>query len=151
MRHRAGDESGMGLVELLVAMLVLAIGIFALVAGFSSGFGAINRAGKTSTAGTLADQQMEIFRRGSYAAIVDPVPNAAPKTGADGRTYWFFVNVHPAKICADGFVDELETCSANGGPISRQVKTVTIRVHDGPTDAAPILITQTSTFDQSTG
>jgi len=158
MRHRAGDESGMGLVELLVAMLVLAIGIFALVAGFSSGFGAINRAGKTSTAGTLADQQMEAFRGGPYSAIATPALNPIPKPGVDGRSYWMDVDVHPAKICADGFVDPLETCSSNGGPISRQVKIVRVSLLDRRTDAdpipfdqAPLLITEFSTFDQSTG
>ena len=44
-------------------MTVMSIGIVALVAGFSSGFGAINRASTDSTAGALADQQMEAFRR----------------------------------------------------------------------------------------
>ena len=51
MPSRIREEAGIGLIELLVAMLVLSIGIFALVAGFSSGFGSINRASKSSTAG----------------------------------------------------------------------------------------------------
>ena len=37
--------------------------------GFSSGFGAINRASKTSIAGAIADQRMEALRRGPYDAI----------------------------------------------------------------------------------
>ncbi len=68
-------------------MTVLSIGIFALVAGFSSGFGAINRASKTSTAGALADQQMEAFRRGAYDCDRRRSP-APTTTGPDGRTYW---------------------------------------------------------------
>ena len=83
---RVRDEGGFGLVELLIAMTVMLIGIFAVVAGFSSGLGAINRASKTTIAGTLADQQMETFRRGSHAAIVTIA--GTTKVGADGRTYW---------------------------------------------------------------
>ena len=86
MMSRVRDEGGFGLVELLIAMTVMVIGIFAVVAGFSSGLGAINRASKTTVAGTIADQQMEAFRRGSHAAIVSIA--GTTKVGTDGRTYW---------------------------------------------------------------
>ena len=36
MTSRLRDEGGFGLIELLIAMTVMSIGIFALVAGFSS-------------------------------------------------------------------------------------------------------------------
>src|SRR5215210_4165113 len=55
-------EGGFGLVELLIAMTILSIGIMAIVAGFSAGFLAVNRASRTSTAGTIADRQMEAYR-----------------------------------------------------------------------------------------
>ena len=61
MRRLATSEEGFGLVELLIAMTVMSIAIVALVAGFSSGFGTINRASKTATAGVIADKQMEAF------------------------------------------------------------------------------------------
>ena len=137
----------MGLVELLVAMTVLSIGIFALVAGFSSGFGAINRASKTSTAGTLADQQMESFRHGAGESVVSIA--GAAKTGADGRTYWIQTVV--ASKCPDE-TDPVGTppCTLSGGVTSRPVKRATVTVRDGSA-TAPLLITETSTFDQSTG
>ena len=137
----------MGLVELLVAMTVLSIGIFALVAGFSSGFGAINRASKTSTAGTLADKQMESFRHGAGESVVSIA--GAAKTGADGRTYWIQTVV--ASKCPDE-TDPVGTppCTLSGGVTSRPVKRVTVTVRDGSA-TAPLLITETSTFDQSTG
>ena len=53
-------EEGMTLIELLIAMTILAIGIAALVAGFSSGILSINRARLASTAAALADKQMEL-------------------------------------------------------------------------------------------
>jgi type II secretory pathway pseudopilin PulG len=63
-----GDD-GVGLIELLIAMLVLSLGIMAIVAGFSSGMVALNNASRTGTAGTLADKQMEAYRALAYAGI----------------------------------------------------------------------------------
>ena len=62
-------EEGMTLIELLIAMAVMSIGIAALVAGFSSGVVSINRARVTSTAGTLADKQMELYRQAAFTSI----------------------------------------------------------------------------------
>ncbi len=70
LKSRLRAEQGMTLIELLIAMTVMSIGIAALVAGFSSGVVSINRARVTSTAGSLADQQMEAFRQGSFATVV---------------------------------------------------------------------------------
>jgi Tfp pilus assembly protein PilV len=63
------NEAGFGLVELLIAMVVLNIGLLAIVAAFSSGAVAIKRAGNVATASALADQQMEIYRALPYQAI----------------------------------------------------------------------------------
>jgi type II secretory pathway pseudopilin PulG len=69
LRRLVKNEGGFGLVELLIAMTVMVIAITAIVAGFSSGMVAINRASRVSTAGTLADIQMEGYRKVRYAAI----------------------------------------------------------------------------------
>jgi prepilin-type N-terminal cleavage/methylation domain-containing protein len=63
------DEAGFGLVELLIAMTVMAIGISAIVAGMSSGFVAVNRARDASTAAAVADKQMEAYRALPNCAI----------------------------------------------------------------------------------
>ena len=78
-------EEGMTLIELLIAMAVMSIGIAALVAGFSSGIVSITRANVTSTAGTLADKQMESFRQGPFATVQSKP--AAPIDGPDGHRY----------------------------------------------------------------
>lgn len=62
-------EEGMTLVELLIAMMVLTIGILALVAAYSSGYVALNRATRVSSATMVADSQMERFRALQYSAI----------------------------------------------------------------------------------
>jgi len=63
------DESGFGLLELLMAMVMLSVGILALVAAFNSGTIALERAGRTATAAALADAQMERYRALTYSAI----------------------------------------------------------------------------------
>ena len=69
MRLRLRSERGFGLIELLMAMVMLNIGILAIVAAFQSGMIALNRASKISTASALADSQMELYRAITYSAI----------------------------------------------------------------------------------
>jgi Tfp pilus assembly protein PilE len=59
----------MTLVELLIAMMVLTVGILALVAAYSSGYVALNRATRVSSATLVADSQMERFSALQYSAI----------------------------------------------------------------------------------
>jgi Tfp pilus assembly protein PilV len=66
---RAREESGFGLIELVIAMFMLNIGILALVAAFNSGAISLRRASHTSTAASLADSQMELYRALTYAQI----------------------------------------------------------------------------------
>ena len=142
----------MGLVELLIAMTVMSIGIFALVAGLSSGFGSINRASKASTAATLADQQMEQFRSGSWESVETPIPSGATVTGPDGRTYWIETLVDPTACPEETAVatGTPPTCTLSDGVTSRPVKRATVTVREGSA-SGNLLITETSTFDQSTG
>jgi Tfp pilus assembly protein PilV len=67
--QRARSQEGFGLVELMIAMTVLVVGILALVAGLSSGYFALNRAGQRATAAALADSQMEKYRALPYSSI----------------------------------------------------------------------------------
>jgi Tfp pilus assembly protein PilV len=66
---RARDESGFGMLELLMAMVMLNVGILAIVAAFSSGNAALARASRISTAAALANKQMEIYRGQDYDNI----------------------------------------------------------------------------------
>lgn len=112
---RLRRAEGFGLVELLIAMTVLSVAILAVVAGFSSGYVAINRATRVSSASALADAQMERFRALTYTWICLSsastestytasaptgtavptcsttdgalVPIQDPKAGPDGRSY----------------------------------------------------------------
>jgi prepilin-type N-terminal cleavage/methylation domain-containing protein len=138
-------EEGMTLIELLIAMTVMSIGIAALVAGFSSGIVSINRARTTSTAGTLADQQMELYRQASFASLPTTLQSPTTPTGPDGQIYW--MQVDGAWTCAVG---TYSAGSCSGTPASRPIKVLTITVRDGSA-GAKLLFSENATFDSSTG
>jgi Tfp pilus assembly protein PilV len=74
------SEAGFGLVELLIAMVILQVALLALVGAFGAGSVALGRASKANTAQALANQQMELYRSMTY----DPIgldTAAAPTTG----------------------------------------------------------------------
>jgi Tfp pilus assembly protein PilV len=134
-----GDE-GMGLVELLIALLVLNIGIFATLAAFTSGALAIRRASHISTAAAVADKVMECFRNTSYDNIAWTVGKpcyATSTTGADGRTYNISATISTASQLTSG------TYQGSG-----QVKVVTLTVTD-PNDVH-VKVKQSSTFSLCT-
>lgn len=68
-RLRLRREDGFTLIELVIAMVVLSIAILALVAAYTSGFMALNRATRVSSARLVADAQMERIRAVQYSAI----------------------------------------------------------------------------------
>jgi type II secretory pathway pseudopilin PulG len=138
----------MTLIELLIAMVVMSIGIAALVAGFSSGVVSINRARVTSTAGTLADQQMELYRQAAFTSLPVGLQTPTTPTGPDGHTYWMQVN--GAWTCAVGTYSAGPPATCSGTPASRPLKLLTITVRDG-SPTAKLLFTESATFDSSTG
>jgi type II secretory pathway pseudopilin PulG len=66
---RLRAQEGFGLIELLIAMLFLSIALLGILAAFTAGQTAIRRASRLSTAATLADQQLELYRALTYSAI----------------------------------------------------------------------------------
>jgi type II secretory pathway pseudopilin PulG len=67
---RARDESGFGLLELLMAIVMLNVGVLAIMAAFSSGNAALARASRISTGAALADKQIEAYRGLIYNNIL---------------------------------------------------------------------------------
>ena len=171
------DEAGFGLIELMIAMTVLAVGILALFAMFESGIRTITRASTVTTAGALADKEMENFRAIRYVDIglpdtlVSTAASSSPPYSLDtayrstaGTTAGTRVNLAacgtspcstkvPVQTLtgADGRsyrVDTYVTWEAVG--TGRLVKRVTIVVRDG-TDTTKVWARTASAFDQSTG
>lgn len=149
-RRRRGDAAaalllrlrgtgGFGLVELLIALLVLNVGILAMVAAFNSGAIALRKASQTSTAASIAEKEMEYLRGISYADI--PLGTATRvDPGPDGREYRIDTEI----------VERTETPTS--GPVefaAREVKVVTVEVVDVATGRT-VIRTQ-STFDEALG
>ena len=141
LKTRLRAEEGMTLIELLIAMTVMSVGIAALVAGFSTGIVSITRANVTSTAGTLADKQMETFRQASYATVQSK-PNA-PVDGPDGHRYWIQSDVSPVL----GFGGAACQLLRDPGKPSRQARDDHGARRD---ELGRILFTENTTFDSST-
>jgi len=147
---RLRAEDGVTLVELLIAMVVMAIGTAAILAGFNSGIFTVNRARVASTAGALADKQMETYRQipATLPAVGAPAsPSSLP--GPDGQTYWMKTDV--AWSCAVGTYSAGPPPTCSGTPANRPVKLVTITMTDGPAAAAKVLFSENATFDSATG
>ena len=89
MRERLQDESGFGLLELLIALVVLNVALFATITAFNASTVAIARSGKVTAATAVADKQMEIYRSLQNCAIwLDPTSFPATSGGsADDALY----------------------------------------------------------------
>ena len=170
---RPRGEDGFGLIELLMAMVMLNIGILAIVAAFNSGIFALNRASALSTASALADSQMETYRAITYAAIgldsttlgtvdntykCDSALGASCPNSTSGEVTQSCSSLpnecNPSRSVAGADhkpyrVDTyITTTTPSGG---RSVKVVTVVVRDGNHLSARPLALVSSTFDQSTG
>ncbi|HEY5694098.1 MAG TPA: hypothetical protein VIR14_06270 [Gaiellaceae bacterium] len=122
------EETGLGLIELLISLLVLNLGIFATLGAFTSGAVAIRNASRISTAAALADKNIEAFRDMSYSSASFAVgTTTANQTGADGRTY----SVTTAITAGTAQTSGITPTPAYSG--STAVKVVTITVKDGTT------------------
>jgi type II secretory pathway pseudopilin PulG len=84
---RVRDESGLGLLELLIALTILNIGLLALVSVFISSGISLRRASKTGTAGALAEQQMELYRTMKYCQIALTGDSAGQLTSTPASPY----------------------------------------------------------------
>jgi Tfp pilus assembly protein PilV len=177
---RARDESGFGLLELLMAMVMLNVGILAIVAAFSSGNAALARASQLSTAGALADKQMEIYRGQDYDNIffITSEWNAA-LTDSTYKGDTAYQQNMASPVAPKALVPTQTSCAAGvpsqacdpsftvTGPDHRsyrvdtylyfdtpsygnQLKTITVVIRGG-TNTSKVWARVTSTFDPATG
>jgi Tfp pilus assembly protein PilV len=117
------EESGIGLIELLISLLVLNLGIFATMGAFTSGAVAIRNASRVSTASALADKKIEAFRDMAYSNPSFAVgTTTANQTGADGLTYSVTTAITSGSQLTTGAY-----------PGSTAVKVVTLTIRDGAT------------------
>lgn len=167
MRKRLRADQGFGLIELLIAMVILNVGILAIVASFNAGIITLNRASRITTAAVLGDQQMELYRAIKYDSIrlaSSTIPASAPYTTdiaysasqittptCTGSPLPDECNASRTATGADGKPYRVDTYIVETTPTGgRAVKLVTIVVRDG-SELSKIYVRQASSFDQSTG
>lgn len=81
--HRTRSDAGFGMIELVAAMTVMAIGVLAIFAMYHSSMTQTKRASTVTTAAALADTEMENYRAIEYQSIgLD-----ATEVGAADSTY----------------------------------------------------------------
>ena len=176
---RARDESGFGLLELLMAMVMLNVGILAVVAAFSSGNAALARASRVSTASALANKQMESYRGLIYDNIVFAASEwSAAVADATYRADTAYTTNMQSPVSPKALVGTVTNCPTSvpttscdpsyttNGPDGRsyrvdtylyydapggsaQLKTITVVVRSA-SDVAHYYARVTSTFDSST-
>ncbi|MDQ2983453.1 MAG: hypothetical protein M3R70_05950 [Actinomycetota bacterium] len=171
---RAREESGFGLIELLMAVTILNIGIFAIFAAFNTGVVTIKRASEASTASVLADQQMELLRAVTY----DKIALDTTLLGSTNNTYKcdsalgtgscpYSTSGEVTMTCSPvvntcnpwrtttgpdhrSYVVATYVLTENPSASARTVKKVTVVVRDSNITTR-VLARATSTFDCSTG
>jgi Tfp pilus assembly protein PilV len=94
---RIRDEDGIGLIELLIALLVLNVGIFATLGAFTSAASTLKRSSRISTAAAIADQEIEALHNMKYSNIANVGPATWP-SAPDGGSYTYQVVVTPGQV-----------------------------------------------------
>lgn len=175
---RADGQDGFGLVELVAAMVLLSIGILAVAASFTSGVLSLKHASHTTTAATLADRQLELYRSLHYADILLDSTQMASVDSTYTGDYAYSEGGTVTQItgtCAlsggaavacepmqtgivgpdhsmyriDSYV-VADTVSTSGGTSGQAMKKVTVVVRDGTTTGTTLARVQT-VFDSGTG
>jgi Tfp pilus assembly protein PilV len=177
---RARDESGFGMLELLMAMVMLNVGILAIIGAFSSGNTSLARANRISTAGALANRQIEAYRGLKYDNIVfitSEWNSAIADSVYTGDTVYQANMANP--VAPKALVPTVTTCPANVPATAcdpsytttgadhqsyrvdtylyfdspsggNQLRTIVVVIRD-PNDLTRTFARISSTFDQSTG
>jgi Tfp pilus assembly protein PilV len=98
---RMRNEDGIGLIELLIALLVLNVGIFATLGAFTSAASTLKRSSRISTAAAIADQEIEALHNLRYSQIltVSQTPFTWPNAATpDGGQYTVQVSLTSGQV-----------------------------------------------------
>ena len=163
------DESGIGLIELVIAIALINIAIMAMFAMFQAGGLAILRAARTSNASVVAEKQMELYRGMLYADIrlndglvasADATHTAASEwvSAATQKTSAACVNtsasckpVQTSITGPDGRVYRIDTYVVDAPVTSGRLgKSVTVKVSLA-SNPSSVLAKLTGNFDLATG
>jgi Tfp pilus assembly protein PilV len=69
MHERARSEGGFLTIELMVAIVLITVALLALMAAYDGAFSSLHSSGQTSSAGLLAENQLELYASLPYASV----------------------------------------------------------------------------------
>jgi prepilin-type N-terminal cleavage/methylation domain-containing protein len=98
----ARSEEGFGLIELLIAMTILAIGIAATLAVFASSIVSLQHASKAGTALTITERQLEAYRAMPFTCVPRGGSIAMPAGCGVAPTYTGFPNPYAGSQTVSG-------------------------------------------------
>ena len=170
MRKRACNENGFLMIELVAAMLILTVALLALIGAYSLGYFAIGASAKTSSAGLLANNQLELYATVPYASIgLDATTLASTKSSdATYSTDLAALPVSGTDVSISGCgssarcapvqtltgpdnksykVETFIRLLANPSITSRYEKVVTVVVRAASVSGSPKVVTMQSAFD----
>jgi type II secretory pathway pseudopilin PulG len=125
---RARAEHGFGMIELLAAMTVMLIGIFAVFTVFQAGMVQIRRASKVTTAAAIGDSEMEKYR----AIKFDSIGLADTDVLAADSTYKADTSLYKA--------DTSPATTLSGAITSSSQQSITVTSASGFPTAGPYLV-----------
>jgi prepilin-type N-terminal cleavage/methylation domain-containing protein len=145
----ARSEEGFGLIELLIAMTILAIGIAATLAVFASSILSLQHASKAGTALTITERQLEAYRAMPFACVPRGGSIAMP-AGCVSPTYSGFPDPYQSSQTVSG-ADAPDnrsykvTTTVSSSTTNPQI-TVTVALSSAPATA---LATESSYFSDA--
>ena len=171
MRVRPRSEDGFLLIELLAATMILSIALLALMGAYEAGFKSFRSAAKDSSAGLIADNQLELYASLKYSSIgLDATTLASVKTsdanystdeaalpgsGTDVTISGCgsFAQCMPVQTVqgGDGNTYKLETfirLLSNPSATNWSEKIVTVIVRNTSASGSPKVVTIQTAFDQ---
>jgi len=171
MLTRLHDERGQGLIELVVAMVVITVAVLALMASYDEAFVSLHKSARTTAAATLAETQLELYGALPYASIWLNTSLVTTAKASDafyttdeavltpsGTTEYTDVSctntlpqcmpVRASVAGSDGKNYRVETFIRNIASGSATERTVTVVVRDPNTSGTPKVYTATAAFDQ---
>ena len=162
---RARAQGGFGLVELLIALMILNIALLAIAGAFVTGAVTLRRASQVSTAAALANSHLELFRALDYEDIQLNSDNVNLATDATYRTEagWSaqvtdvdcaltnrWCEASRSATGADGRQYRVDTYVQTQTPTGgRPVKRVTVVIRNPQALGSQPFARVASTFDQS--
>jgi Tfp pilus assembly protein PilV len=170
MRANPRSESGFLTIELMAAVLIITVSLLALMAAYDQSFFSIHSSAKTSAAGQLAENQLELYASLPYSSIgLDSTTltttkstdvnyssdeSALPGTGSDVTITGCGSSAQCSPVQtmtgSDGKSYKLETfirALTNNSASTWTEKVVTVVVRDLSTSGFPKVLTIQTGFD----